>query len=163
MIQLSNNQPGTTLRSLSNSLFLFCTSLVKIMGCICTTKQQGVKEPSTGTPTLVTRNLGSACVQLALTHPALLQYLVTSTVLLETMLSLTQISFPSPSQTLSPWMHQWFPPFLSLSRHRIYGNKPHLETNSGLSELLQIRLCLIGAGSPVRQEGGTDLLTHAHT
>lgn len=105
MIQLSNSQPGTTLRSLSNSLFLLCTSLVKSMGCICTTKQQGVKEPSTGTPTLVTGNLESASVQSAFTHPAL-QYLVTSTVLLETMLSLTQISLLSPSQTPSPWMHQ---------------------------------------------------------
>lgn len=162
MIQLSNSQPGTTLRSLSNSLFLLCTSLVKSMGCICTTKQQGVKEPSTGTPTLVTGNLESASIQSAFTHPALLQYLVTSTVLLETMLSLTQISLLSPSQTLSPWMHQWFPPFLLLSRHRIYGNEPHLETSSELSELLQMRLSLIGAGSPVRQEG-EHWFTHTRT
>lgn len=128
MIQLFNSQSGTTLHSLSNSLSLLCTGLVKSMVCIYTTKQQGVKEPSAGTPTLVTGNLGSASVQSAFTHPAPLWYLVTSTVLLETMVSLTQILLPSPSQTLSPWMHQWFPPFLSLSHHCIYGNEPHLET-----------------------------------
>lgn len=88
------------------SMSLLCTSLVKSMVCIYTTKQQGVKEPSAGTPTLVTGNLGSASVQSAFTHPAPLWYLVTSTVLLETMLSLTQILLPSPSQTLSLWMHQ---------------------------------------------------------
>lgn len=106
MIQLFNSKSGTTLHSLSNSLSLLCTGLVKSMVCIYTTKQQGVKEPSTGTPTLVTGNLGSASVQSAFTHPGPLWYLVTSTVLLETMLSLTQILLPSPSQTLSPWMHQ---------------------------------------------------------
>lgn len=135
------------------SVSLLCTSLVKSMGCIYTTKQQGVKEPSTGTSTLVTGNLGSASVQSAFTHPAHLRYLVSSTVLPETMLSLTQISLPSPSQTLSSRMHQWFPPFSLLSQQHIYGNEFHLESNPGLSEPCQMRLSLISPGCSVRLEG----------